>query len=99
MATMLVKHRVANFDKWKKVFDRLEGLREKHGFVAHSVHRDATDPNVVVIVNHVKEMTEAKNYGSSHELHDAMAEAGVQGPPEITFLNDVEDLRVGELVR
>jgi len=43
MATLLVKHRVANFDKWKKVFDRLEGLREKHGFIAHSVHRDATD--------------------------------------------------------
>ena len=99
MATMLVRHRVANFDKWRKVFDRLEGLREKHGFVGHSVHRDAADPNIVVIVNRVKEMAEAKNYGASHELHDAMAEAGVQGPPEITFLNDVEDLRVGEVAR
>ena len=39
-------------------------------------------------------MAEAKNYGASQELRDAMAEAGVQGPPEISFLNDVEDLRV-----
>jgi quinol monooxygenase YgiN len=95
MATLLVKHRVANFDKWRAVFDRLEGLREKHGFIGHSVHRDATDPNTVVIVNRVKEMAEAKNYGASPELHAAMAEAGVQGAPEISFLNDVEDLRVG----
>jgi hypothetical protein len=95
MATLLVRHRVANFEKWKKVFDRLEGLREKHGFYAHSVHRDATDSNIVVIVNRVRDMTEAKTYGASHELHDAMIEAGVQGPPEITFLNDVEDLRIG----
>ena len=95
MATLLVKHRVANFDKWKRIFDGLEGLREKHGFVAHSVHRDATDPNIVVIVNHVREMAEAKNYGASHELRDAMVEAGVQGAPEISFLNDVEELRVG----
>lgn len=95
MATMLVKHRVANFDKWKGVFDRLEGLREKHGFTGHSVHRDAADPNIVVIVNRVRDIAEAKNYGTSHELHDAMAEAGVQGAPEISFLNDVEDLRVG----
>ncbi len=96
MATLLVKHRVANFEKWRQVFDRLEPLREKHGFVAHSVHRDAADPNVVVIVNHVKDMAEAKNYGQSQELHDAMAEAGVQGALEISFLTDVEDLRVGE---
>jgi quinol monooxygenase YgiN len=95
MATLLVKHRVANFDKWRSVFDRLETLREKHGFIAHSVHRDASDPNLVVIVNRVKEMAEAKNYGASKELHDAMAEAGVQGAPELHFLNDVEDLRVG----
>jgi quinol monooxygenase YgiN len=97
MVTMLVRHRVANFDKWKKVFDRLEGLREKHGFIAHSVHRDATDSNIVVIVNRVKEMAEAKSYGASPELHNAMAEAGVQGPPEISFLNDIEDLRVGSV--
>ena len=96
MATLLVKHRVANFEKWRTVFDRLEGLRERHGFVGHTVHRDATDPNVVVIVNRVKEMAEAKSYGASRELHDAMAEAGVLGAPEISFLNDVEDVRVGE---
>ena len=95
MATVLVRHRVANFDKWKRVFDTMEPLREKHGFTGHSVHRDAADPNIVVIVNHVRDMAEAKNYGASHELHDAMAEAGVQGAPEISFLNDVEDLRVG----
>ena len=95
MATMLVKHHVATFEKWKPVFDQLEGLREKHGFTGHSVHRDVTDPNIVVIVNHVREMAEAKNYGASQELHDAMAKAGVQGAPEISFLNDIEDLRVG----
>ncbi len=96
MATLLVKHRVANFEKWKQVFDRFEGLREKHGFTGHSVHRDATDPNIVVIVNHVRDMAGAKSYGASQDLHDAMAEAGVQGAPEISFLTDVEDLRVGE---
>jgi heme-degrading monooxygenase HmoA len=95
MATLLVKHRVGNFEKWRQVFDRLEALREKHGFIAHSVHRDATDPNIVVIVNRVKSMSDAKDYGQSQVLHDAMAEDGVIGAPEITFLTDVEDLRVG----
>ena len=96
MATLLVKHHVANFEKWKEVFDRLEGLREKHGFIGHSVHRDATDPNTIVVVNRVREMAEAKAYGASQELREAMVQGGVQGAPEISFLTDVEDLRVGE---
>lgn len=94
MATMLVRQRVANFDAWKRVFDQFETLREEHGFTGHSVHRDAIDPNVVVIVNHVRTMDDAKRYGASETLRDAMKEAGVQGVPEISFLTDVEELRV-----
>lgn len=30
--------------------------------------RDAADPNIVVVVNRVREMAEAKNYGASKEL-------------------------------
>jgi hypothetical protein len=95
MATMLVRHRVANFNTWKGVFDQLEELREEHGFTGHSVHREATDPNIVVIVNHVRTMDDAKRYGACQVLRDAMKEAGVEGPPEISFLTDVEELRVG----
>ena len=89
MATLLVKHRVANFEEWKKVFDGMDQLRREHGFTGSTVHRDATDPNVVVVVNHVRTLDGAKKYGGSQALRDAMAHAGVQGMPEISFLNDV----------
>jgi hypothetical protein len=95
MATMFVKIRVANFEKWRKVYDRLERIREQHGFFGHSIYRDASDPNIVLILNHAKDMAEAKKFGASQTLHDAMAEAGVQGPPEIAFLDGVEELYVG----
>lgn len=95
MATMLVRQRVANFDTWKRVFDRFEKLREEHGFTGYSVHRDATDPNIVVILNHARTMEDAKRYGASQALRDAMKEAGIAGVPEISFLTDVEELRVG----
>ena len=89
MATMIVKHRVANFDQWKSVFDSMSEARKGHGWLASSVHRDATDPNLVVIVNRVKTLDAAKRYGGSEALRTAMAKAGVQGPPEIQFLDDV----------
>ncbi|MCB1496318.1 MAG: hypothetical protein KDJ86_11060 [Bauldia sp.] len=92
MATMLVRQRVANFDTWKKVFDRLEDVRQQHGITGHSVHRDAIDPNMVVVVMHAGALEDAKRYGASKVLREAMKEAGVEGVPEISFLSDVEDL-------
>jgi hypothetical protein len=89
MATMIVKHRVANFDQWKRVYDSLEKVRLHHGWEGHSVHRDATDPNIVVIVNRVMSLEGAKSYGASEELHAAMAKGGVLGAPDIEFLEDV----------
>jgi len=93
MATMIVRQRVANFDAWKKVFDRLEDVRQQHGFTGHSVHRDAIDPNLVIVVMRARTLEEAKRYGASPVLREAMKEAGVDGVPEISFLSDVEELR------
>ncbi len=96
MPTMLVKVRVTNFDKWKKVYDSHESTREQYGFIGHNIYRDASDPNVVVILNHAKDFAEAKKFGASKSLHDAWIEAGVQGPPDVTFLNDIEELHIGQ---
>jgi hypothetical protein len=38
----------------------------------------------------MKDLNQARAYGSSEELRLAMARAGVQGAPEIFLLNDEE---------
>ena len=91
MATMIVKHRVANFESWKQVFDSMIATRAKFGWKSHRVLRDATDGNVVTVINHVKDLAGAKAYGASPDLREAMQRAGVQGAPEISFLEDNAD--------
>lgn len=93
MPTMIVKHRVADFETWKIVFDRMETARRAHGWEGHIVLRDAADPNQVTILNRVRTLDDAKRYGASPDLRAAMKDAGVLGPPEITFLDDVEERR------
>jgi hypothetical protein len=90
MATMIVKHRVANFDSWKQIFDEMDASRRAYGWTGLEVYRDASDPNVVTIVNHVKDLARAKEYGGSPDLRAAMQKGGVQGVPEISFLDDAE---------
>ena len=91
MTTMIVKHRVANFESWKGVFDEMEGTRRAHGWLGHVVLRDGTDPNVVTIVNRVRSADDAKAYGGSDALRSAMQRAGIQGKPEIQFLDEADE--------
>ncbi len=93
MATLIVKHRVKDFASWKIVFDDMGALRAQHGWTAHTVLRDATDPNLVTVVNRVASIEQAKAYGGSPELRAAMARGGVEGHPEVSFLEDAEDRR------
>ncbi len=93
MASMFIKHRVADYAKWKTVFDEHEALRIEHGTVGHSLHRDADDPNIIIIAFRVSDLNRAKEFASSDELRSAMERAGVLGPPEIWFADDVEEKR------
>ena len=89
MATMIVRHRVANFEAWKKVFDAMTETRVKDfNWIGSDVLRDDSDPNLVTIVNHVKDIASAKRYGGSQALKDGMARAGVISTPDVTFLNE-----------
>jgi hypothetical protein len=85
MATLIIKHRVANFDTWRQGFEAHASERKKYGFTACTVLRDTTDPNLLTCVLQAKDMTQAKTFLAQPALRDAMEKAGVQGAPEISF--------------
>lgn len=93
MASMFVRHRVADYAKWKPVFDEHEEARRAYGMTAHSLHRDPDDPNVIIVALRVTDVARAKEFARSESLRSAMERAGVQGPPEIWFGEDLEDKR------
>jgi len=93
MASMFIRHRVADYGKWKPVFDEHQAMREKAGFTGHSLHRDAQDPNVIIIAFRAADVTRAQQFAASADLRAAMERAGVQGPPEIWFGEDLEEKR------
>ena len=90
-AALIVRHRIADWDTWKKAFDSMTDVRRAHGWQSAIVYRDAADPNVVTIVNRVKDLDGAKRYGSSDALRQVMSKAGVQGPPEVHFVEEAEE--------
>jgi quinol monooxygenase YgiN len=89
MASMLVQHKVRDFEMWKRVYDSVADLRTSNGELSDQIFRDASDPNKLTIVFNWDSLENAQRYSQSPELKAAMEKAGVEGPPEIHFLTEV----------
>jgi quinol monooxygenase YgiN len=89
MASMLVQHSVKDFAVWKKMYDSVADLRASSGELSDQVYRDASDPNKLTAIFKWDSLENAQKYANSPELKAAMEKAGVEGPPNIFFLNEV----------
>jgi quinol monooxygenase YgiN len=89
MASMLVQHKVKDFAAWKNVYDSVADLRASNGELSDKVYRDASDPNSLTVIFKWDSLANAQKYANSPELKTAMEKAGVEGPPNIFFLNEV----------
>jgi hypothetical protein len=86
LAGAIVKHRVADYAAWKQAFDGHAQARASAGIVGHAVNRASNDPNLVVIYLQAASIDSLKAFAGSADLKETMQRAGVQGAPEITFV-------------
>ena len=89
MASMLVQQHVKDYAAWKKVYDSAADLRASNGALSDQIYREASDPNKLTIIFKWNSLANAQKYAQSPELKAAMEKAGVDGPPAISFLNEV----------
>lgn len=90
MATVFVRHPVADFAAWKRVYDEISALRVQHGIQSASVHRDASDPDTVVVVHKFPSTTAAMAFMGDAGLKAGMQRAGVTAAPVVWITEDVE---------
>ena len=87
---MFVKHKVNDYGNWKRTYDEFASVRKEKGVTGASVHRDASDSNTIIVTHQFNNVDAAMAFANSEELKTAMGNAGVAGPPEIWFSEDVE---------
>ena len=88
MVRIFVRHNVADYDAWRKVYDEFDAERRPMGVVAHAVYRGLDAPNEVTVWHDFASREEAQAFASSERLRDAMQRAGVQGHPTIWFVEE-----------
>lgn len=90
MVKVIVQHRVADYDRWLPVFTEHEAVRRKHGATGHSISRDVSDPNSLVIVNEFATLEGARAFSQDPSLPQAMAAGGVDGAPQVWIADEAE---------
>ena len=83
---MLIRHKVADFAKWNRVYDAHLSARQSAGLKEEHLFRNADDPNEVLLLFSVEDIDKAKAFTVSDDLRQAMEKAGVSDKPDFYFL-------------
>ena len=78
---VMVKHKVKDWDAWKKVFDEHKQARVNAGLTDRVVAYTVGDNHQVTLVFAVADMDKATAFMNSKDLKDKMTAGGVVGPP------------------
>ncbi|UEG50046.1 hypothetical protein LK994_00975 [Ferruginibacter lapsinanis] len=87
--TLIVIHKVANYAKWKPIFDSDDSAQKAHSLTKFTLGRGMDDSNMVLIAFRMPDTAQAKAFAASPELKAKMGKAGVIGAPSMTFYNVV----------
>ena len=82
---VMIRHKVKDWDAWKKSFDSHKQTRMDAGLADRVVSHSFGDTHNVSLVFAVTDMDKAKAFMNSDDLKNKMKEAGVEGPPDFFY--------------
>lgn len=97
MIKLLVHHKVADYGKWREVFDSMKNVRESFGMTGEQVLRVSGNPNEIVVLTEWSGADQARAFATSSELKQGMQKAGVITQPEVLILEEAKNAQ--ELAR
>jgi hypothetical protein len=77
MTTTFVRHHVADYDAWRRVYDSVAGLQRGGGVTDKAVYRAADDADDVLVMHQFGSAEQARAFFENPDLRAAMQEAGV----------------------
>ena len=87
MTHVLIRHQVADFAKWKPVYDGHRATRQKAGLTEKHLLGTIDNPNEVVLLFEAEDLKRAQAFAQSLDLRETMQQAGVIDKPDVFFLS------------
>ena len=89
MTTLFVRHQVADYAKWRQVYDSFGDRAKQLGVSADAVYQAADNAKDVTVTHEFKSPEAAHAFIQSSDLRKAMEQAGVVSEPTVWFANRV----------
>jgi hypothetical protein len=86
MGFLLVRHKVKEFQEWKRVFDSHKDAQREAGLRIERVMRNLYEPNEVFLFFEVIDLAKARGFVFSPTVPSSQAASGVIDKPDIYFL-------------
>ena len=90
MVTLLVDHKVADYEAWRPVYDRALAAEWSNTIRSHQVWRGQDDPNHVIVASTFDSRDAAEAFSKKPELREAMGRAGaIESSLQIHIMDEV----------
>lgn len=87
MCYLVVRHKVADYNKWRPVYDEDNTRRRAAGATGVSqVYRDVDDPNTTTVLMEWDKPENALKFANDPKLGEVMQKAGVLGEPSLVSI-------------
>ena len=88
MPYVLIRHKVADYPRWKRAFDGHGRARKSGGSRGGQLFRSAARPKEVFILLRWNDLRRAQKFAKSADLRKVMKAAGVRGKADVFFLQE-----------
>jgi hypothetical protein len=85
---VLVRHPVADYDAWRRVYDAGGDERRAMGALDETVYQSLDDPGDVTVCTAFETAHAARAFATSERVRERMAQAGVAGAPEVWLVSE-----------
>lgn len=93
MRSLLIRHKVADYDTWKRVFDDDSEMYRANGSESARVFRSDSDPCEIWLLMAWDDLARARLFTRSDDLLDLMERAGVTDRPDYWYLEEPDSPR------
>jgi hypothetical protein len=93
MVHVIIRHKVADYTKWKQGFDAHLNRRMASGEMSFRVFQSIDDPRDVTVMSDWENVDSARRFIGSEDLRNAMRNAGVVGDPDVQYVQDALNVR------
>ena len=93
MVHVIVRHKVADYSRWKEAFDAHLNARKAAGETEARVMVSADDPRELTLFFDWDSLDHARRFMSSDDLKQTMKRAGVVGDADVRFVKDAGTVR------